>query len=183
MERRDCLIQVIIRDVRVEDEAEAVGGYGEAPDAFGVEVGLPLLGGAVGVDHHDVGLGGGGVGVDAGEVGEGFGDGAGAAVVFGEAVHHLGEADDAAGGQQTRLAHAAAEALSPELGLVDEGLRPAQERADGGAEALAEADGDGIERVRDGADIDAEGDGGVEGPRAIEVHGDAVAVGDFAVGV
>jgi hypothetical protein len=97
-EGRDRLIDVVIRDIGMKNQPKPVRGYGEAPDAFGLEVGLPLFGGAIRVHQDDVGFGGGGVGLEAGEVGEGFGDGTGSVVVFGEAVDHLGEADNAAGG-------------------------------------------------------------------------------------
>ena len=64
------MIDIIICGVRVQNQPKTVRGDGEAPDFLGLEVGLPLVGGAGGVDEDDVGFGGGGVGLEAGEVGE-----------------------------------------------------------------------------------------------------------------
>ena len=57
---------------------------------------------------------------------------------------------------------------------------PDEDAADRGAEALAEADRDGVELPAVVADRHAGGDVGVEEPRPVEVHRDAALAGDLA---
>src|SRR5690242_6044106 len=97
----------------------------------------------------------------------------GVGVVLSEAIHHLSEGEDAGGGEDTSLAHAAAEQLADAPRFFDEVARAGEDGADGGAEAFGEAEHDAIHlggKVRGG---EAQGDSGVEEAGAVQVDGEA----------
>ena len=103
-------------------------------------------------------------------------------MVVGEPVDHVLERVDAGRGDDAGLAHAAAEHLAVAPRLGDELLRAAEHGADRAAQALREAERDRVAVRREAGDRDAELHGGVEDARAVDVHGQAVLVGDVADG-
>ena len=77
---------------------------------------------------------------DARDVGEPVGEASRVGVIFRQSVDHLGERDDARGGEHARLAHAAAEDLAHASRLRHEVARAGEQRTDRGAESLGEAE-------------------------------------------
>ncbi len=100
----------------------------------------------------------------------------GAAVVVGEPVDHRVERDEACGGCDARLVHRpAAEPLQVQARVRDRRPRCRRARAPNGrTEALVEAERDRVDRGRERGERDAERDGRVRQPRAVEVHAHAV---------
>lgn len=168
----------ILVQVQVGDEAG--GGAGEDEDVvFGEVSGEGVGVGEASEDH----VGGGVVDGDVGDGGEAVGEGLGEGVVIGEAVDMIFECVDAGGGELAGLAEATADDFAPAAGLVDEICGADEEGADGGAEALGEAKGDGVEGGGDRGGGIAGGDGGVEEAGAVEVEVEIVFVDEIAGGL
>ena len=92
------------------------------------------------------------------------------AVIVGQPLDVMLERVEAGGGEDAGLAHAAAEHLADAVHAVDELRRAADQRADRRAEALRQAERDGVEPLHPARRRDAAGDDGVEQPRAVEVQ-------------
>ncbi len=88
--------------------------------------------------------------------------------------------DDAGGGQDARLAHAAAQHLAGAAGAVDEILVTAQQGTHGGAQPLGQAKGHRVDVLGQLAHVYAQGHAGVKDPSAIQVYLEPVLVGDLA---
>src|SRR5690349_4274308 len=173
------LVNVIAGDAVVGDGADAaVVAAGEEHASFGGGVDergdiAGLAAGAGDAEEEDVGLDGFRLDGESGDGGQPIGEAFGVGVVFGEAVHHLGEGEDAGGGEDAGLAHATAEQLADAAGFLNEVARAGEDGADGGAEALGEAEHDAIHLGGEPRGGDAESDGGVEEARAIQMNGEA----------
>ncbi len=85
----------------------------------------------------------------------------------------------ARGGDNAALAHGAADALFPAIGVGDELARAGQHRATGRTEALGKIDPDRIEAARKLGRADAARDAGIEQPRAVHVREHAGRMGDI----
>jgi len=106
-------------------------------------------------------------------------------VVFVQAGRTFFKSDQTGRSENSRLAHSAAEGFAEDAGAIDGCARAHENRTDGSAQALREAEVDGVETASEIGDADVEGDGGVEDAGAIEVGGKAVRCGslpDFFVG-
>ena len=129
--------------------------------------------GAGGVEEHEVGLrllhG------HARHLPQAARQGLGVAVVVGQAVHVVVEGMEARRGADAGLAHAAAEALLPAPGLVDEGGTAGQRGPERRAEALGEVDPDRIERRGHVLGGNTRGHAGVHQAGAVHVRGPALA--------
>ena len=95
-------------------------------------------------------------------------------VVQREAGHILFERDLAGGGKHSGLPHAAAQHLAPAPCLANQLGGPAEQGADGSAEALGEAEGDGIDVPGDLLHVHVLLDRGVEDAGAVQVQAKAV---------
>src|SRR5690606_19568104 len=107
-------------------------------DAMLLERILPVSGGPLGAEDEDIG--GGGHRLCAWKPQTMLGQLLRAAMVVGEPVDDVGEANDAAGREDARLPHSPAHPLSPILRLLNKGLGAAQNRAHRRAESFAEAE-------------------------------------------
>lgn len=101
-------------------------------------------------------------------------------MIFAEAVYHRLEGDDACGGEDSRLAHSAAEEFALTVGALDEFARSADDGADGGGESFAEAEGERVDVLGEGFHVHVLGGGGVEDARSVEVDFESVLLGKFA---
>ena len=106
----------------------------------------------------------------------------GVAVILGEPIDHpvraVGEGDEPGGGDDPRLAHAAAQQLSRPPRAGDERAVADDEGADRAGEALREAERDRVGRGGELARRHPEGHRGVEEPRPVDMERHAVAAGD-----
>ena len=91
----------------------------------------------------------------------------GVAVTVDDYYSHFGRRE------QARLAHGAAEHLAETAGAGDQLGTAGEGAADRGAEALGEAEGDGVDLRRICRGSDTERDAGIEEPRPIDVHVEA----------
>jgi hypothetical protein len=107
-----------------------------------------------------------------GQPGDGLGEDLGVGVVLGQALDVVVECIEACGGDDTGLAHGAAQALFPDPGLLDQHCGAGEHAAHRAAEALGEVDPDGIEGPGEVGRGDARGDGGVHQARAVHVEGE-----------
>ena len=82
-------------------------------------------------------------------------------------------------GDDSRLPHAATQHLAPAARRLDEIAAAAEDGADRRAESFRQADGNRVEVLRDRARLDTLLHRGVPQARAVEVHGETVAVGDL----
>ena len=164
-------VQTGVVDVVVGHEADDTGGDGAGQDAGGPEVVEEAGRVRVAEDDH--------VGGEAGRVaarrrpavGHGLGQAAGPGVVVGQAVDHGPQGQQAGGGDDTGLAHGAAQTVALDPGLGHDVGRAGQEGADGGAEALGQAGHDGGDRRRVAVGRDRRGHLGVEEAGAVHVDG------------
>ena len=101
-------------------------------------------------------------------------------VVFGEAVDHLFEGDDSGGGDDAGLTHAASEPLADPAGAVDEVAFADEDRTEGAAQSLGQAEHHGVDVAGVLGGRDSGGDGGVEDARAVEMDREIVLAGDRA---
>jgi len=155
--------------------SKAHWGEREAFDAFFGEAVCELIAGQavcgeVEVDH----VGDDGVKVDGQAVylGDAFCQAPGVCVVVGEAICHLLKRDDAGGGDDAALSHAAADRFANASCRGDELCRAADDGTDRCGEAFAEAECDRIDTARKFCDIKAQSDGGIEDSRTVQVNGE-----------
>ena len=118
----------------------------------------------------------------AGELGQALGEPACVGVVLGEArdgpVRAVIERHQAGGCQHAHLAHPAAQELAGAAGAGDERGGADHHGADGRRQPLREAERDRVGGRRQGSRFDAQRDGGVEEPGAVDMQGHAAIVGD-----
>ena len=166
------MITLLARDVEVGDEANGVRTDGAGEDVAGTESGDDGWGvSAVSQrENDDVALHGVEVDLDFGDGRNGFGEEAGVAVILVEAGGHLLKGDEAGGGEDAGLAHAATERLADRTGAINAVLGADEHGADRGAETLGQAEVDRGEAAGDFGDGQIEGGSGVEDARSIEMN-------------
>jgi hypothetical protein len=98
-------------------------------------------------------------------------------VVVGQAIHVVLEGVEARCGEESHLAHAAAEQLARAVDAPDDGGVAAHERAHRSAETLRQAERRGVEGLGPDVGRSAGRDHGVEQPRAVQVQGQAALAG------
>ena len=106
-----------------------------------------------------------------------LGQKAGMLMVFMQAARHGFQSDNAGGGDNADLAHAAAHKAALAAGLFDEVARTDHEGAHGGAEALGQAELDGIGMAAQFFHVRAQGGGGVEDAGAVHVNRQGILAG------
>ena len=164
-----------------------VGDEAELPGGDAVDLDPPLqeffrqgpddLVGALDGEEHHVDLDAVGLDLDAGYLGDALPEPGGVLVVCLQLPRHLGEGQDAGGGQDAALAHGAAQDLPVLPGPGDKLPAPRQHRANRGAEALGKA-----EHYRIGVFChlgggDPPGHGGVKEPGPVHMHHQAAGLG------
>ena len=91
-------------------------------------------------------------------------------MILGEPLGRVFERDQPRGGQNPRLAHAAAQPFAVEAALGDQAGLTGQHGTHGRAQSLRQAEHDGIHRSHDLSHLHVHCRGRVEDPRAIHVH-------------
>jgi hypothetical protein len=162
----------LARDIQVAHRTDALRAGGEGEDTGGFQLGGDVGRGSqarveieedhVGFDRHGDG--------EAGNLGEAGAKASGVFVVFGEACAVVIEGVEGRGGEDAGLAHGAAEHLAEAEDTGDGGLVAGDGGTGGGAQALGEAAGDGVEIPGVAGGVDAGGRGGVPDAGAVEVQ-------------
>ena len=101
----------------------------------------------------------------------------GVGVVLGEPRDVVFECVQTRGGDDARLPHPATETFAPAADRVDGGRVTGDHGSHRSAETLADADRDRVALVHQLGGRDAQGDRGVEQPRAVAVHPEPAVVG------
>ena len=138
---------------------------------------------AVQLEVDDIGLHRFGVEDDTVQFGDAVGQFASVGVVVGKPFNHFGYGNDAGCGDDAGLARAAAEDLTHAAGMFNEIGIADYDRADGGAEPLAQADTYAVGFLDEAGGGDVEGDCGIPETCAIDMELEAVTVRRFAGGV
>ena len=110
---------------------------------------------------------------DAVQTGQAFGEALGLAVVVGEAFDHGLQGDDPGRCRESRRSPTTAEQMPYSHRLGDKVAGPGEDGAEGGAETLVQAQGDGVGHRRQLPGRDAQRHGGIENPRPVQVNRDA----------
>lgn len=182
----DGAIDVAGLDVEMADGADALRRVWHDPEAVGFEFVAELGRRAergIDIEEGHVGLDGFHVDGEAGDACDGAGEFLGGGVVLGKAVDVMVECVEGCGGEDAGLAHGAAEHLAEAVDALDGGAIAGDRGADGRAESLAEAAGDGVEVSCVLGWGDAGGDGGVPEACAVEVGLEAESLGGCGDGV
>src|SRR6185437_1340905 len=112
------------------------------------------------------------------EAAHAFGQAAGVGVVLGELGRRVVERIEAGRGDDTRLAHRAAQQLAGDAGALNEGGWADQQGADGGGKPLRDAEHDRVDVGGDRGHRQAEIDAGVEDAGAVHVDREVMASRD-----
>src|SRR6202011_4869495 len=103
-------------------------------------------------------------------------------MVLGESIDHFSERQQAGCCQHPGLAHPAAQHLAHAAGALDEVSRPGQHGADRCAEPFRKTEHHRVDGGGQFVDVDPLRHGGVEDPRAVQMHGKAGLVRDVTQG-